>query len=386
LNQRIASKPSMALSVTMSTAGQSPSTSSPHPISDTPFRISVSKLSSSSLDPDANPAADPSTAAPNETPISERFKMLLGNDPISLRKLTHYNRDRDIGDGPMLDGGPRGRSPIALRKQQVNESLNRGRGTTHKKLKEARAARSKTRAQAKKHKSRSPSRARLVKVLDAYPPYVVIPELFKPRSRNLPSQAKKRNPRGRMEMIKGSTCKLIMQLWTEYKNADKVISLMMLPNPLAGTQWEDTEDQDTSMGTGSEADDEDDVQVDTIKWHLAKDDVEAIVEHCGHVDLTGDKAMLVDIQQWQSYVPDKWWTVDDKVAGRDDPIKSGEEGFWSKVRSSCALSQKMVADKCTDREQKESRLGALAFTEYRPPGTWSEEDRSRCWRWRVGVG
>jgi hypothetical protein len=136
-----------------------------------------------------------------------------------------------------------------------------------------------------------------------------------------------------MDMIKGSTCKLIMQLWTEFKNADKVISLMMLPNPLAGTQWEDTEDQDTNMDAESEEDDDDGGHVDTIKWHLAKDDVEAIIEHCGHAELTGDKPMLVDIQQWQSYAPDKWWTVDDKVAGRDDPIKSGEEGFWSKVRS-----------------------------------------------------
>jgi hypothetical protein len=144
-----------------------------------------------------------------------------------------------------------------------------------------------------------------------------------------------------MDMIKGSTCKLIMQLWTEYKSADKVMSLMMMPNPLEGTQWDDTEDEEKNMDeTESEEDDAGDDQVDVIKWHLAKDDVEAIVEHCGHVELTGDKAMLVDVQRWGSHVPDKWWTVDDKIEGRDDPIESGEKGFWSKVRSfGCVVSE-----------------------------------------------
>jgi hypothetical protein len=106
-------------------------------------------------------------------------------------------------------------------------------------------------------------------------------------------------------MIKGKTCKLIMHLWTECKNTDKVISLMMLPDTLAGTQWDDSKDQDTNMDdTESEEDDNDGVQVDVIKWHLAKDDVEAIIEQCGQVGLTGDKPMLVDFQWVGEYVPD----------------------------------------------------------------------------------
>lgn len=33
------------------------------------------------------------------TPLSQRFQMLLGNDPISLRKLAQHNRGKDLGDG-----------------------------------------------------------------------------------------------------------------------------------------------------------------------------------------------------------------------------------------------------------------------------------------------
>ena len=81
-----------------------------------------------------------------------------------------------------------------------------------------------------------------------------------------------------------------MQLLAEYKTAEKVLSLMMLPQPLAGTMWDETEYE---LGDGESDGEEDNggVQMDAMKWHLRKDDVEAIVERCGSLELTGSKQL-----------------------------------------------------------------------------------------------
>lgn len=237
--------------------------------------------------------------------------------------------------GPTLDEPPRGRSPIALKKQQVNRSLNRTRGVDRREMKQPGRAGRSTSQYRHQRRERSRSRSKMaVEALASYPPYSSVPGLFRP-GQNLPPRTKGASrPSGRTEMIKGSTCKLIMQLLAQFKTAEKVLSMMMLPQPLAGTTGDEIEYE---LGDG-ESDGEDDnggVQMDATKWHLGKNDVEAIAERCGDLELTGSKPLQVDVEGWGKVVIVKTWLYADtggmEEKWRDDPIHTGGEEFWTQV-------------------------------------------------------
>ena len=224
-----------------------------------------------------------------------------------LNNSFHELRERAL----MIDGPPRGRSPVALRKSHRNGNYDKHKQNDNHHEAARAGKKSKSRS-----RSRSRSRQRLVGLL-SYPPYIPIPGVFttgSQRQSSIPIQtnSKPRNHQHkhvaarlstRMELIPGSTCQLIMQLMAEYKSIREVIDQLPF-----------------------ECDSD-----DAAKMVFDSKDIQAIVRRCREYGLTAHTPLQVDVEDWEGEEIEGWWAEDGEEAWRDDPIDVGNEGWWEKL-------------------------------------------------------
>ncbi len=215
----------------------------------------------------------------SEIPRLVRSKMLLNHNPLHLRSRAL-----------MPDSPPRGRSPIVLRRRHhsSDDDPRENAGTR------------------KKSGSRSHSRNGTPPVgLLSYPPYISIPGLFTSQA-HIPGRTKTnseiffRSPT-RMEMVRGTTCQLIMQLLCEYRSVREVLD--QLP-------FECNSD-------------------DAIRMVFEVKDIQTIARHCRECGLTAHRPLQVDSEDWEGEDIKEWWHEAMEEGWRDDPIVM--EGWWTKV-------------------------------------------------------
>lgn len=158
---------------------------------------------------------------------------------------------------------------------------------------------------------RNKSKQRLVGLM-AYPPYVPVPEVFQPDSqspsRGTRSRKSRSRTRGRVDMIRGSTCKLIMQLTSEHRTVENALTMLLMPS------------------VGCE---------DVLRWELKCKDIEAVVKMCRKYGLGAWSPLLVEEEEWDEEIErgkksKRWWEEDDE-RWTEEPVDVGEQGWWSKI-------------------------------------------------------
>ena len=220
----------------------------------------------------SDPRHEEPGAVSNTAPLL-RLKMLLNETPFLVRKRAL-----------MLDGPPRGRSPVALRKRKhSNISKDSDNVGTF---------------QESKSRSRGRSHRQPVGIM-FYPPYIPIPGVFA-------SQAQSASPTrsqslARTEMVRGATCQLVMQLLADCKSIREVIDQLPF-----------------------ECDSDDAVRV-----AFEVPDVRAIAKYCLEHGLTAQRPLQVDAEDWEGVEIEEWWHDAMEERWRDDPVQM--EGWWTKV-------------------------------------------------------
>lgn len=220
----------------------------------------------------SDPQHEDSCALSNTGPLL-RLKMLLNESPFYLRKRAL-----------MLDGPPRGRSPVALRKRK-HSNITKDLDTVGT-------------FQESKSRSRGRSHCQPVGII-FYPPYIPIPGVFASQVQSAsPTRTK---PLWRTEMVRGETCQLVMQLLSERRSIREVINQLPF-----------------------ECDSD-----DAVRMAFEVTDVQAIAKYCREHGLTAHRPLQVDAEDWEGEEIEEWWHDAMEERWRDDPVQM--EGWWTKV-------------------------------------------------------